>query len=79
MGTGAEPWASGGGSAPGFEKVIGVLRPRFDLKVPFVFCPMNTPVEPGHASKSINISVRGVYFQTMQSVFAGTPRSCLTG
>ena|GEM_PF-4313239 len=49
------------------------LTPRFDLKVPFVFCPMNTPVDRGHAAKSINISVRGVYFQTKQPVFVGLP------
>jgi len=49
------------------------LTPRFNLKVPLVFCPMNSPVDRGHAAKSINISVRGVYFQTKQPVFVGLP------
>ena len=48
------------------------FAPRFNLKVPLVFCP-NTPVERGNAAKSINISVRGVYFQTKQPVFVELP------
>lgn len=49
------------------------LTPRFKLKIPFVFCPINTPLERGHIAKSINISERGVYFQTEHPVFVGLP------
>jgi len=49
------------------------FTPRFNLEVPLVFCPMNSPVELGHAAKSMNVSVRGVYFQTKQPVFVGLP------
>jgi hypothetical protein len=47
------------------------FTPRFNLKIPFVFCPMNTPVERGYPAKSINISERGVYFKTEQRVSVG--------
>jgi hypothetical protein len=49
------------------------FTPRFNLKIPFVFCPMNTPLERGQAAKSINISERGVYFKTKYPVFVGLP------
>jgi hypothetical protein len=49
------------------------LAQRFNLKIPLVFCPMNTPLERGHEVKSINISQRGVYFKTEHPVFVGLP------
>jgi hypothetical protein len=47
------------------------LTPRFRVTVPFLFCPMNTPLQHGHAAKSVNICTRGVYFKTTHLVFAG--------
>lgn len=49
------------------------FTPRFNLKVPFIFCPMNTPIECGDTVKSINISKRGLYFRTKQPLFVGLP------
>lgn len=46
---------------------------RFRLSVPLVFCPVNTPPEWGHPATSINISERGVFFQTKHPVFVGLP------
>jgi hypothetical protein len=44
---------------------------RFGLKIPLVFCGMQTPIADGHHAKSINISSRGVYFATEDPVFVG--------
>ena len=49
------------------------LASRFNLKIPLVFCPMNTPLERGHEAESINICERGVYFKTEHPVFVGLP------
>jgi hypothetical protein len=46
---------------------------RYGLKVPLVFCPMNSSLTNGHRAKSINISSRGVYFVTNHPVFVGLP------
>jgi hypothetical protein len=46
---------------------------RYGLKVPLVFCPVQSLLTNGHAAKSINISVRGVYFVTKYPVFVGLP------
>jgi hypothetical protein len=46
---------------------------RYGLKVPLVFCPMDSPLTNGHHAKSINISSRGVYFVTSHPVFVGLP------
>jgi Tfp pilus assembly protein PilZ len=46
---------------------------RFKLSVPLVFCPINTPSASGHSARSINISERGVFFNTKHPVFLGLP------
>jgi Tfp pilus assembly protein PilZ len=49
------------------------INPRFRLRVPLVFCPVNTPPEWGIQAKSVNISARGVFFQTDRPVTVGLP------
>jgi hypothetical protein len=46
---------------------------RYGLKVPLVFCPVQSLLKNGHSAKSINISSRGVYFVTGHPVFVGLP------
>jgi Tfp pilus assembly protein PilZ len=46
---------------------------RYKLSVPLVFCPINTPPAWGHSATSINISQRGVFFNTRHPVFVGLP------
>jgi hypothetical protein len=46
---------------------------RYGLKVPLVFCSMHSPLTNGHHAKSINISLRGIFFVTNHPVFVGLP------
>jgi hypothetical protein len=46
---------------------------RYGLKVPLVFCAVQSLLKNGHSAKSINISSRGVYFFTRHPVFVGLP------
>jgi PilZ domain len=47
--------------------------PRFNIKVPLVFCAVDASLERGHEAISINICERGVYFKTEQPVSVGLP------
>ena len=47
--------------------------PRYGLHVPLVFSAMHAPPRIGQQTKSINISIRGVYFVTCYPVFVGLP------
>ena len=45
---------------------------RYDLKIPLVFCPANTPISSGHSAESINVSSGGIFFMTRRRpVFVG--------
>ena len=46
---------------------------RYGVKVPLVFCAVNSLLTNGHPEKSINVSQRGVYFVTSHPVFVGLP------
>jgi hypothetical protein len=49
------------------------LSPRFNLRVPLIFCPTDTNLDRGHLAYSVNLSTRGVYFKTRDTVFVGEP------
>jgi hypothetical protein len=49
------------------------FAPRFNLKIPLVFCSVDACLERGHEAISINICERGVYFKTEQPVSVGLP------
>jgi hypothetical protein len=49
------------------------LYRRFRMKIPLIFCPMNTTLDHGHAAKSIDVSEHGVCFKTKYRAFVGAP------
>jgi hypothetical protein len=49
------------------------LTPRYKLKIPFLFCMINSPLEFGHTAKTLNISRRGIFFVTEHPLSVGLP------
>jgi hypothetical protein len=49
------------------------MTPRFELKIPFLFSLMNSPLDCGHTATTLNISQRGIFFETEHPLFAGLP------